>query len=113
MKVSVIIPCYNQGHFLAEAIQSVLDQDYPSKEIIVVNDGSTDETRLVAARFDKFITYIEQPNLGAASARNAGIRRAKGEYIAFLDADDVCLPGRLSLEADILEQQPEVGLVAT
>jgi glycosyltransferase involved in cell wall biosynthesis len=113
MKVSVIIPCYNQGRFLAEALQSVLDQDYPDKEIIIVNDGSTDETRQVAARFEKFITYIEQPNLGAASARNAGIRRAQGEYIAFLDADDVCLPGRLSLEVDILEQRPEVGLVAT
>ena len=72
MKVSVIIPCYNQGHFLAEAIQSVLDQDYPSKEIIVVNDGSTDETRLVAARFDKFIvtTYLRRGG-GPADGRTA------------------------------------------
>ncbi|MGC8947353.1 MAG: glycosyltransferase [Anaerolineae bacterium] len=113
MKVSVIIPCYNQGRFLADAIKSVLEQDYPDKEIIVVDDGSTDETRTVAAGFGNLIKYLKQPNRGAASARNAGIRLAEGEYIAFLDADDICLPGRLSLEARVLDQRPGVGLVAT
>jgi len=102
--VSVIIPCYNQARFLAEAIQSALDQDYPNKEVIVVNDGSPDNTREVAAAFGDRIIYIEQPNNGAAGARNAGIRASKGEYIAFLDADDVCLPGRLALQAAILDQ---------
>lgn len=112
-KISVIIPCYNQGRFLAEAIQSVVAQDYPDKEIIVVNDGSTDNTREVAASFGDQILYLEQPNRGAASARNAGIRASRGEYIAFLDADDVCLPGRLAREAEILDRRPEVGLVAS
>lgn len=113
-KVSVIIPCYNQGRFLDRAIQSALDQDYPNKEIIVVNDGSTDDSHVVAARFGDRIIYIECPsNRGVASARNMGIRNSSGEYIAFLDADDMCLPGRLSLEAAVLDQQPDVGLVAT
>lgn len=112
-RVSVIIPCYNQARFLAEAIQSTLDQDYPAKEVIVVNDGSPDNTREVAAAFDERIIYIEQPNSGAAGARNTGIRASHGEYIAFLDADDVCLPGRLAQQAAILDQHPEIGLVAT
>lgn len=111
-RVSVVIPCYNQGRFLAQAIQSVLDQDYPDKEVIVVNDGSTDDTAAIASRFGDRIIYIEQPNRGAASARNMGIRASQGEYIAFLDADDVCLPGRLALEAAVLDRRPEVGLVA-
>ncbi len=113
IKVSVIIPCYNQGKFLADAIQSVLEQDYPDKEIIVVNDGSVDNTREVALSFKDMIIYIEQDNKGAASARNAGIRISRGEYVAFLDADDICLPGRLKTEAKILDQRPEVGLIAS
>ncbi|MEM4218250.1 MAG: glycosyltransferase [Candidatus Methanomethylicaceae archaeon] len=113
VKVSVIIPCYNQGKFLAGAIQSVMEQDYPDKEIIVVNDGSIDNTREVASSFKDAIVYIEQPNRGAASARNLGIRISRGKYIAFLDADDICLPGRLRKEAAILDQYPEVGLVAS
>lgn len=112
-KVSVVIPCYNQGKFLFEAIQSALDQDYPDKEIIVINDGSTDNTREVATSFEDAIVYIEQANKGAASARNAGIRASKGEYIAFLDGDDICLPKRLIREAEILDQHPQVGLVAS
>lgn len=112
-KISVVIPCYNQGQFLVEAIQSVLEQDYPDKEIIVVNDGSDDNTREVANYYRDAIVYIEQSNKGAAAARNAGIRAAKGEYIAFLDADDVCFPGRLKREAEVLDQRPDVGLVAS
>lgn len=112
-RVSVIIPSYNQGQFLGKAIQSILDQDYADIEVIVVNDGSTDDTRQVAAGFGKYITYVEQPNKGAASARNLGIRNSSGEYIAFLDADDVSLPGRLRLEAEILNTHHETGLVAT
>ncbi|MCS7351792.1 MAG: glycosyltransferase family A protein, partial [Anaerolineae bacterium] len=112
-KVSVIIPCYNQGMFLAEAIQSIIDQDYSDKEIIVVDDGSTDNTRDVVLRFKDKIMYIRQDNKGVARARNIGIQASSGDYIAFLDADDVALPGRLKLEAEILDQFPEVGLVAS
>lgn len=109
--VSVIIPCYNQGRFLAEAIQSALDQDYPDKEVIVVNDGSPDETRTVAQAFGEKIVYQEQANRGLAAARNAGIRVVRGTYIALLDSDDVLLPGSLSVRAHYLETHPEVALV--
>ncbi len=111
--VSVIIPCYNQAHFLAEAVQSVLDQNYPAVEVIVVNDGSPDHTREVAAQFGDRIVYIEQGNRGLSSARNAGIRAATGQYIALLDSDDVCLPGRLRVEAEYLDTHPRVGAVFT
>ena len=111
--VSIIIPCYNQARFLAEAIQSALDQDYPNKEVIVVNDGSPDNTREVAAAFGDRIIYVEQENRGLSGARNTGIRIAHGDYIALLDSDDVCLPGRLTAQVNILDQRPEVGMVAS
>lgn len=112
-KISVVIPCYNQGQYLADAISSALSQDYPDKEIIVVNDGSLDNTASVATSFGNTILYIEQPNGGAAKARNSGIQAASGEYIAFLDADDICLPGRLQLQGALLDSSPAIGLVAT
>ncbi len=111
--ISVVIPCYNQAHFLAEAVQSVLDQDYPAVEVIVVNDGSPDNTREIAAQFKGRIVYIEQENRGLSAARNTGIRAAQGRYIALLDSDDVCLPHRLRLEASHLNAHPEVGAVFT
>ena len=111
--VSVVIPCYNQAHFLAQAVQSALDQDYLAVEVIVVNDGSPDNTREVATQFGDRIVYIEQENRGLSAARNAGIRAARGEYIALLDSDDVCLPGRLRLEAEYLDAHPTVGAVFT
>src|SRR5437667_615802 len=88
--VSVIIPAYNRGHFLALAIESALGQTYPKVEVIVVNDGSTDRmTRETAERYAGRIIYIEQENAGVAAARNAGIAAAAGEYFALLDSDDV------------------------
>ena len=111
--VSVIIPCYNQARYLAEAIGSALAQDYPYKEIIVINDGSTDVTRAVAADFGNSIVYIEQENRRVSAARNAGIKAARGDYIALLDSDDVCLPGRLSTQMAYLERHPATGLVAS
>ena len=110
-QISVIIPCYNQAHFLAEAVQSALDQDYPAKEVIVVNDGSPDHTRQVATQFGDRIRYIEQENRGLSGARNTGIRAARGAYIAFLDSDDVYLPGALTALAGYLDAHPSVGLV--
>ncbi len=113
MSISVVIPCYKQVQFLGEAIQSALNQDVDDKEVIVVNDGSPDNTRQVAAAFGDRIVYIEQPNRGASAARNAGVRAAQAEYIAFLDGDDVCLPGRLRIQSQVLDRHPDVGIVAS
>ncbi len=98
--VSVIIPCYNQGRFLAEAIESALGQTYPHVEVIVVNDGSTDETAEVAARYAGRIRYIEQENGGRCAARNRGLAEAKGDRVLFLDADDWLLPQALATLAN-------------
>src|ERR687890_856397 len=92
--VSVVIPCYNQAHFLGEAIESVLAQSYPRFEIIVVDDGSTDDTSKVAARHPGG-RYVYQNNQGVSAARNSGLARSEGEYVVFLDADDRLLPEAL------------------
>ena len=109
--VSVIMPCFNQGRFLGEAIESVLEQDYPHKELIVVNDGSVDNTADVALSYKDRIIYLVQENKGCWAARNAGLDRAKGDYIAFLDSDDVYLPGSLGYLTSHLEKHPDVGMV--
>jgi len=109
--VSVIIPCYNQARFLAEAVESVLGQDYPHKEVIVVNDGSPGNEREVAARFGSRIVYVEQENKGVSGARNTGVRVARGDYIAFLDGDDVYLPHALTELASYLDNNPDTALV--
>ncbi len=111
--ISVVIPCYNQAHFLAEAIQSALDQDVPNLEVIVINDGSPDHTREVAAQFGDRIVYIEQENQGLSGARNTGIRAAQGAYIALLDSDDAYLPGALTTLAALLTSHTNVGLVCS
>src|SRR5215467_2631984 len=84
-KVSVVIPCYNQAHFLSEAITSVLAQTYPPFETIVIDDGSTDATSNVATRYPS-VRCIRQPNQGSAGARNAGLSVCAGDYVVFLDA---------------------------
>lgn len=111
--VSVIIPAYNCSALTAEAVQSVVDQDYQAKEIIVINDGSTDDTSAVLKRFGDAIHVIEQINSGPPVARNAGVRKARGAYIAFLDADDVWFPHKLSRQVRYLETHPEAGGVYT
>jgi teichuronic acid biosynthesis glycosyltransferase TuaG len=93
--VSVVIPAYNAAEFLADAVDSVLAQTYQPLEVFVVDDGSKDGTRRVAAAFTDRITYIQKQGGGPASARNAGIRAASGEWIAFLDADDIWMPNLL------------------
>jgi glycosyltransferase involved in cell wall biosynthesis len=108
--VSIIIPCYKQARFLAEAIESALRQDCPSKEVIVVNDGSPDDTRDVALGFREKIVYLEQENRGLSGARNAGIRASTGEYLAFLDSDDVYLPHALTSLASYLATHPDIAL---
>jgi glycosyltransferase involved in cell wall biosynthesis len=110
--ISVIIPAYNAEAYLAEALESVLAQGEPIHEVIVVDDGSTDRTAEVAAKFGAPIRYLRQDNAGASAARNHGIREATGEWIAFLDADDLWEPHRLSAECRILEANPDLVWVA-
>src|SRR5437762_473952 len=96
--VSVVIPAYNYAGFLPKAIESVLQQDYPEYELVVVDDGSTDNTADVTAAYARASTrvrYVHQTNGGLSAARNTGIRHARFEYVSFLDADDELLPGFL------------------
>ena len=106
--VSVIIPTYNHAPYLGEAIQSVLRQTYENYEIIVVDDGSTDNTREVVAKFGEKIRYIQQDNQGLSAARNTGIRAAKGELIGLLDADDLYEPEFMETLVPILESDSEI-----
>src|ERR1051325_1413095 len=108
--ISVIIPCYNQGHYLAQAIDSALDQLYPSLEVIVVDDGSTDGTPLVAASYPA-VRLVRQPNSGLAAARNRGLADCRGTYVVFLDADDRLEPGALRAGASRLDSLPECAFV--
>jgi glycosyltransferase involved in cell wall biosynthesis len=110
-QVSVIIPTYNHAHYVGQAIQSVLSQGYDDYEIIVVDDGSKDNTREVVAQFGDQVRYIWQENKGLSGARNTGIDAARGSYIALLDADDCWLPGFLSTLVARLEADPELGAV--
>jgi glycosyltransferase involved in cell wall biosynthesis len=109
--VSVIIPCFNQGHFLPQAIGSVLGQSYRNMEIIVVDDGSTDTTRSVAGRYREVIC-ISQRNQGLSAARNAGLRKARGEYVVLLDADDRLLPDALSIGVREITAMPQLAFVS-
>lgn len=111
VKVSVIIPAYNGDRYLAEAIDSVLQQTYQDYEIIVVDDGSTDHTAQVAQQYGKAVRYLTQANQGVAASRNLGLAAALGDYIAFLDQDDILLPHKLSSQAAMLDQDPDLGIV--
>jgi glycosyltransferase involved in cell wall biosynthesis len=111
--VSVIIPTYNGSRFLAETIESALAQTYPHKEILVVDDGSTDDTRAVVSRYEGSVRYVYQANAGTAAARNTGIRAASGSLIALLDHDDRWLPHKLERQVPYFLEDPEVGLCHT
>jgi glycosyltransferase involved in cell wall biosynthesis len=105
-RVSVIIPAYNHGHHLPAAIRSVREQKWPALEIIVVDDGSTDETaRVMEELAGEDLRYIRQKNSGAAASRNRGIGESDGEWIAFLDADCRWLPGKLEKQLRVLEEE--------
>lgn len=104
--VSVIIPCYNQAAYLAESIESVNSQSYRPLEIIVVDDGSTDDTSRVATEY-RDVKLISQGNSGLSAARNAGIKASQGEYLVFLDADDRLLPDALEIGTDRLRAHPD------
>lgn len=111
MKVSVIIPTYNRSKLLLEAVDSVLNQTYRDFEIIIVDDGSTDDTEQKISRYAGKVTYIKQQNAGVNAARNHGISLAKGGYIALLDNDDLWLNFKLASQVTLLNQYPEVGFV--
>ena len=111
IRVSVIIPAYNGDRYLAEAIESVLRQTYSEYEIIVVDDGSTDNTPEIVRQYGDRINYLFQANQGVAASRNLGLAAARGEYIAFLDQDDVFLPHKLSVQVDLLDRDSNLGLV--
>jgi glycosyltransferase involved in cell wall biosynthesis len=108
--VSVIIPVHNGERYLADAIESVLAQTYRPIQLVVVDDGSEDGTAEIAKSFRE-VTYIYQTNQGHAAAMNAGIRAAQGEFVAFLDADDLWTPNKLSVQIDHLQKHPDVGCV--
>ncbi len=107
--VSIIVPVFNCATYIGEAVESALAQDHPNKEVIVVNDGSTDGTMNALAKFGDAIRVIDQINGGPPRARNAGLAAARGDYIAFLDADDVWLQGKLSAQVAHLEANSDVG----
>jgi glycosyltransferase involved in cell wall biosynthesis len=113
-KVSVIMPAYNSARFIGRSIAAVLKQDLLDLELLVIDDGSTDETLAVVKGYeDKRIRSFTKANGGAASARNRGLREARGEYVAYCDADDVFFPDHLSSLAEYLDSHPEVGLAYT
>lgn len=109
--VSVIIPVYNGERYLGEAIESVLGQTEPPSEILVIDDGSTDGTAAVAMKFGQSVGFFSQANQGAASARNAGIGRSKGAFIALLDADDLWNRDKLRLQLAEFRSHPELDMV--
>jgi glycosyltransferase involved in cell wall biosynthesis len=109
--VSVVIPCYNQGRYLADAIDSVLAQTYRNHEIIVVDDGSHDETAEVAARYTG-VRYVRQDNAGLGAARNSGLRISRGDYLVFLDADDRLLPEALQIGVNGLHVNPDCAFIS-
>lgn len=109
--VSVIIPTYNRGPFIVEAVESVLAQTYQNLEVIVVDDGSTDDTLTRLEPYRSNVIIVKTNHGGAPHARNAGMRVAKGQYVAFLDSDDRYLPHKLALQVQILDRFPDVGLV--
>lgn len=112
-KVSIVIPTYNRSRFVCEAIESVLNQSFKDFEIIVVDDGSTDNTKEALKKYSNHISYIYQDNRGRSLARSAGIKAAKGDYIAFLDDDDIWLPGKLEKQVDFFNTFADIGLVHT
>jgi glycosyltransferase involved in cell wall biosynthesis len=111
--VSVVIPTYNRAEMLAQALRSVLAQTFTDYEVIVVDDGSTDGTAEVVESFtDQRIKYLRQENRGSSAARNAGVEKAEGKYVAFLDSDDAWLPEKLEVQVAAFERHPTVGLVS-
>jgi glycosyltransferase involved in cell wall biosynthesis len=111
--VSVIIPTYNRARWVTEAVDSVLAQTYRDLELVVVDDGSTDDTADRLAAYGRRIQVVRQKNLGAGAARNVGIRRARGTYIAFLDSDDLWKADKLATQMDLISRDQSVKVCYT
>jgi glycosyltransferase involved in cell wall biosynthesis len=111
--VTVIIPTYNRGWVVQEAIDSVLDQDFSDYELIVVDDGSNDNTREILGAYGKAITVLQQSNRGVSAARNRGIAEAAGRLIAFLDSDDLWLPRKLTTQVKFFEENADAVINQT
>lgn len=109
IQITAIVPAYNSAALLPECLESILSQTYPVHEIIVVDDGSSDDTALVAARYP--VRCIRQQNRGSSSARNAGILAAATEWVAFLDADDRWFPHKIQSQVSAAEEHPEVAVI--
>lgn len=112
-KVSIIVPTYNRAAFLPAAIESILGQSFQDFEVLVIDDGSTDNTVEVLRTYREKVTYIYQENQWVSAARNTGIEASRGEYLAFLDSDDLFLPDKLEIQVKLLDERPEIGLVAS
>ena len=110
-RVSVIIPSYNCARYLGRAIDSACEQTYMDYEIVLVDDGSTDDTKDVAMQYGQKVTYLYQQNQGLSAARNQGISKASGELLAYLDADDMWYPEKLERQVAFLDAHPECGIV--
>lgn len=111
--VSVIIPTYNRGNWIKEAVESVLTQSYPNYELIVVDDGSSDDTGKALRSINSKIRYIFQPNSGPSSARNKGLELSRGEWIAFLDSDDLWKPEKLTAQMEAFQKEPQFKIFYT
>src|ERR1700694_2891614 len=105
--VSCIVPVYNGERYLRSALESIFAQDYRPLEVIVVDDGSSDKSAVIAQDF-KQVRYMHQTNQGVATARNAGLAAARGEFIAFLDQDDLWMSDKLSIQIEHLLKNPEI-----
>lgn len=108
--VSIVIPAYNHARYVSQAIDCALGQTYVNREVIVVDDGSTDETQAVLSRYENRIINVRQTNAGLSAARNAGLAVARGEYVLFLDADDLIPHHKLDVQVKYLDAHPELGL---
>lgn len=110
-KVSIIIPAYNQGRFLSKAVESCLTQTFSDLEVIVVDDGSTDNTSAIAAHYlvDHRFKYVKQQNAGAPAARNRGLKESAGDYLCYLDSDDYLLPQKIARQAALLDREVTLG----
>lgn len=112
-RISVIIPSYNRASFLLEAVESVYKQTFPDFELIIIDDGSTDETTEALKKFPRSFLYRFQENQGVSKARNLGLTLARGEWVAFLDSDDLWLPKKLETQMRFLSEHPETRICQT